>query len=127
MNPMYSGIVLFDHTTDTTLQPLLVQKVVTAVGLLPRLALCQLVARSLVRVSGTETAGSAMASLPSPRGGVEGLRRDHGRAGGQDGTRSEETVDEFIRVATNTVLSALLLTETSVDWSHLCIDRFHKR
>ena len=52
MNPMYSGIVLFDHTTDTTLQPLLVQKVVTAVGLLPRLALCQLVARSLVRVSG---------------------------------------------------------------------------
>ena len=102
MNPMYSGIVLFDHTTDTTLQPLLVQKVVTAVGLLPRLALCQLVARSLVRVSGTETAGSAMASLPSPRGGVEGLRRDHGRAGGQDGTRSEETVDEFIRVATNT-------------------------
>jgi len=42
MNPMYSGIVLFDHTTDTTLQPLLVQKVVTAVGLLPRLALCHM-------------------------------------------------------------------------------------
>ena len=44
MYPMYRGIVPVDHTDDTTLQLLLVQKVVIAVRLLPCLALCQLVA-----------------------------------------------------------------------------------
>ena len=49
-------------------------------------------ARSLVRMSRTKNAGSAMASLPLPRDGEEGLQRNHSKAGGQDGTRSDETV-----------------------------------